>query len=337
MSTDAMESSDERIAVAAGLAYLPSDRPGWRRVRRGAGFSYVDQNGRPLSDRRRRQVESLVIPPAWSDVWIAPEPRAHLQATGYDNDGRRQYLYHPEWREAADAAKFERLSEFCRPLGRLRRRVEQDLRRGGDDWSCAALVRLIDESLIRPGSLRHFRTTGSVGATNLGAEHLDVSRHVVHLQFEGKGAIEHDIEVHDPLLARTISKLLDTAAPGEPIFKDGLSASVDSGRVNDYVREHAGPNFTAKDLRTWGATCIVAEQLARTTLRGDDVGAATKRAIEHAADRLGNTATVCRSSYVSPAVIDAFGDGRLRDAWRASRASRWLTRTDRTVSRVLEA
>ncbi len=135
---------------------------------------------------------------------------------------------------------------------------------GGDDWSCAALVRLIDESLIRPGSLRHFRTTGSVGATNLGAEHLDVSRQVVHLQFEGKGAIEHDIEVHDPLLARTISKMLDAARPGEPIFTDGNSAPVDSERVNDYVRTHAGPLFTAKDLRTWGATCIVAEQLART-------------------------------------------------------------------------
>ena len=185
-------------------------------------------------------MESLVIPPAWTDVWIAPEPTAHLQATGTDKDGRRQYLYHPDWRQAADAAKFTRLSDFATPLGRLRRQVDRDLRAGGEDWSCAALVRLIDESLIRPGSLRHFRTTGSVGATTLGAEHLDVSRHVVHLQFEGKGAIEHDIEVHDPLLARTISKMLDAAAPGEAIFTDGDSAPVDSVRVNAYVREHAG-------------------------------------------------------------------------------------------------
>ncbi len=266
---------EQRIAAAAGLEYLAADRPGWRRVRRGSGFSYLDQRGHRLSDHRRRRVESLVIPPAWTEVWIAPEPTAHLQATGYDNDGRRQYLYHPAWREAADEAKFVRLAEFSRPLGRLRRQVDHDLRHRGDDWSCAAVVRLIDESLIRPGSLRHFRTTGSVGATNLGAEHLDVSRHVVHLQFEGKGAIEHDIEVDDPLLARTISKMLDAAKPGEPIFTDGNAVPVDSERVNDYVRTHAGPLFTAKDLRTWGATCVVAEQLARTRLgrTGDDPAA----------------------------------------------------------------
>jgi DNA topoisomerase-1 len=344
MANDPMNDipDEARIAAAAGLAYLPADRPGWRRVRRGSGFSYVDQGNRPLSERRRRRVEALVIPPAWTDVWIAPETDAHLQATGYDKDGRRQYLYHPDWRVAADAAKFVRLSEFCRPLGRLRRQVDHDLRHRGDDWPCAALVRLIDESLIRPGSLRHLRTTGSVGATTLGVEHLDVSRHVVHLQFEGKGAIEHDIEVHDPLLAKTISRLLDEARPGEPIFTDGNSAPVDSERVNEYVRTHAGPLFTAKDLRTWGATCIVAENLARatSTRSADDDTAregAVKLAIEQAAERLGNTATVCRASYVSPAVIESFRDGQLREAWRASRSSRWLSRTDRAVSRVLEA
>ncbi|MET0910794.1 MAG: DNA topoisomerase IB, partial [Ilumatobacteraceae bacterium] len=170
-----------------------------------------------------------------------------------------------------------------------------------------------------------------------------VSRHVVHLQFEGKGAVAHDIEVDDPLLARTISKMLDAADPGSPIFTDGNSAPVDSERVNDYVRTHAGPQFTAKDLRTWGATCIVAQHLARVRsdrsrdAEPDDAAldAAVKLAIEQAADRLGNTATVCRASYVSPAVLDTFRDGRLSDAWRASRASRWLSRTDRTVSRVL--
>jgi len=323
------------IAAAAGLAYLPADRPGWHRLRRGSGFSYIDERGRRLSDQRRRRVAALVIPPAWTDVWIAPEPDAHLQAVGYDKDGRRQYLYHPDWRDAADAAKFVRLSEFCGPLGRLRRQVEHDLRYGGEDWPSATVVRLIDESLIRPGSLRHFRTTGSVGATTLGAEHLDVRRHVVHLQFEGKGAIEHDIEVHDPLLARTISKLLDAARPGEPIFTDGSSAPVDSERVNAYVRTHAGPLYTAKDLRTWGATCVVAEHLVRVPPDAGD--AAVKEAIERAAERLGNTATVCRASYVSPAVLEGFRDGQLREAWRRSRKSRWLSRTDRAVSRVLEA
>jgi DNA topoisomerase-1 len=331
---DADRSDERAIAIAAGLEHLPSDRPGWRRVRRGSGFSYVDANGRRLSDQQRERVTALVIPPAWTDVWIAPEPNAHLQATGTDNDGRRQYLYHPAWRQAADAAKFTRLSTFAGPLSRLRKRVDRDLREGGDDWSCAALVRLIDEALIRPGSMRHFRNKGSVGATTLGAEHLDVSRHVVHLQFEGKGAIEHDIELHDPLLARTISKMLDAAAPGEPIFTDGDSAPVDSERVNAYVRAHAAPPFTAKDLRTWGATCIVAEELARCA--PDDADAAVKAAVEVAADRLGNTAPVCRASYVCPAVIDAFGEGDLHAAWRLSRSSRWLTRADRTVDRIMQ-
>ncbi|MET0910679.1 MAG: DNA topoisomerase IB, partial [Ilumatobacteraceae bacterium] len=243
-----------------------------------------------------------------------------------------------DWRQAADAAKFDRLSAFAAPLGRLRRQVEHDLRARSDDWSRAALVRLIDESLIRPGSLRHYRATGSVGATTLGAEHVDVSRQIIHLQFEGKGAIEQDIEVHDPLLARTISRMLDQAVPGEPIFTDGNSAPVDSEQVNDYVRTHTGQAFTAKDLRTWGATCIVAEQLARTKPRElDNVDAAVKAAIEQAADRLGNTPTVCRASYVCPAVIEAFDGGHLRDAWRTARATRWLSRADRAVSRIMSA
>lgn len=326
--------AEEEIARSAGLRYLPSDRPGWRRIRRGRGFSYVDQHDAPLSDRRRQRVEALVIPPAWKDVWIAAEGTAHLQATGYDADGRRQYLYHQEWRPAADAAKFARLGQLCLPLGRLRRRVDADLRGGADDRSCAALVRLIDDSLIRPGSLRHFRAKGSVGATTLQAEHLDVSRHVVHLQFEGKSAIDHDIEIRDPLLARTISKMLDAAEPGEPLFRDDSGAAIDTAQVNDYIRTHAGTNFTAKDLRTWGATCLVAQHLVK--VRTLDPEAAVRLAIDEAADRLGNTATVCRASYVSPSVLEGFADGTLREAWRSARASRWLSRSERTVGRVLD-
>ena len=308
-------------------------------MRRGSGFSYVDAHGRPLSDRRRERVTALVIPPAWTDVWIAPEPNAHLQATGTDKDGRRQYLYHPDWRQAADAAKFTRLSEFAdTPGSAAQSRSIATCEVTGRDRSCAVLVRLIDEALIRPGSMRHFRNTGSVGATTLGAEHLDVSRHVVHLQFEGKGAIEHDIELRDPLLARTISKMLDAAAPGESIFTDGDSAPVDSERVNDYVRTHSRGLFTAKDLRTWGATCTVAEELARNTPRSaKEVDEAVRAAVNVAADRLGNTPTVCRASYVCPAVIEAFDGGHLHQAWRASRSSRWLTRADRTVDRIMQA
>jgi len=329
-------SKEEEIARAAGLRYLPSDRPGWRRIRRGKGFSYVDQRGETLSHRDRQRVERLAIPPAWREVWVSPQPTAHLQATGVDADGRRQFLYHPEWRAAADAAKFARLSQFAGPLGLLRRRVDRDLRRSGADRSCAALVRLIDDSLIRPGNLRHFRAKGSVGATTLRTDHVDVSRHIVHLQFRGKSAIDHDIEVNDPLLARTISRILDSSEPDEPLFRDDSGAAIDTVRLNEYLRAHAGFGFTAKDLRTWGATCLVATELL-TGKPAVNANAAIRAAVETAAEHLSNTATVCRASYVSPAVIDGFLDGSLREAWRAARPTRWLTRADRTVDRVLTA
>jgi DNA topoisomerase-1 len=276
------------------------------------------------------------------EVCTPPVASPHLKATGDDAAARRQYLYHPEWRSAADAAKFARLGQLCLPLGRLRRRVDADLRGGSEDRSCAVLVRLIDDSLIRPGSLRHFRSTGSVGATTRQAEHLDVTRHVVHLQFEGKSAIDHDIEVHDPLLARTLSKMLDAAEPGQPLFTDDSGAAVDTAKVNDYIRTHAGTNFTAKDLRTWGATCLVAQRLVKVKaldLTATDEGAveaAVRLAIDDAAERLGNTAAVCRASYVSPSVIEGFADGTLLEAWRSTRSSRWLSRSERTVGRILD-
>jgi DNA topoisomerase I len=337
----AAESSEgHEIAEAAGLRYLPGDRPGLSRARRGRGFSYTDAFGAPVSPAERQRIGAMAIPPAWTDVWIAPEPDAHLLAVGTDAAGRRQYLYHPAWRAAADRAKFDRLATFGPALGALRRRVADDLRRLGDEWPCAAVVRLIDESLIRPGSLRHFRDNGSVGATTLHAEHVETSRRVVRLHFEGKGSVEHDIEVHDPLLARRISDLLDNATPGQPIFTGGDGAIVDNARLNDYLGRHTGRDFTAKDLRTWGATCRVAgrlvlEPLASTRRRPTKGEDPVRRAVEHAAEQLGNTFEVCRSSYVDPRIVEAFHLGELAAVWQRSRRGRWLSRTEQTVHRVL--
>jgi DNA topoisomerase I len=335
----------EQIAAAVGLAYLPADRPGLQRRRCGSGFTYLDARGRRVPTAERRRIRELAIPPAWRDVWIAPEPDAHLVATGIDDRGRKQYLYHPAWREAADTAKFERLASFGLPLGRLRRQVAQDLSGRGSGWACAAVVRLIDSSLIRPGSMRLWRENGSVGATTLTPENLTVTRGVVRLEFPGKGAVDQDIEVRDPLLARRISDLLDRTADGEPIFSDEHGRGVDAGQLNEYIGRYAGPEFSAKDLRTWGATCLVADRLVGSEAKAglavvegvdtERTEAAARDAIEDAAAQLGNTAAVCRSSYVAPAVLDAYRSGALIAAWRRSRPATWLSRVEQAVRRVL--
>ncbi len=336
---ETQDSDHARIARGAGLLYLPVERPGIRRRRRGRGFSYVRDSGRPVGTDERARIAALAVPPAWTDVWIAPEPLAHVQAVGVDQAGRRQYRYHPDWRIAADLVKFERLAQFAKPLTHLRQQVGHDLRQRTGDWACAALVRLIDDSLIRPGHMRHLRTTGSIGATTLQAEHVDVSRSIVRLRFDGKSAVAHEIEIRDSLLARRLSDLLDDAAPGDPIFADDAGTPVDSDELNRYLARHAGEEYTAKDLRTWGATSAVAERLA-TTRPGDhdgDEDAAVLAAIEHAAERLGNTVQVCRTAYVSPDIVERYRDGTLARTWKASRSTMWLSRAEQTVRRTLEA
>jgi DNA topoisomerase I len=333
------DADHSRIAADAGLLYLPVERPGIRRRRRGRGFSYTRDIGGPVGADERARLAALAIPPAWTDVWIAPEPLAHVQAVGVDQAGRRQYRYHPDWRVAADVAKFERLGQFAKPLARLRQQVDRDLRQRTEDWACAALVRLIDDSLIRPGHMRHLRTTGSIGATTLQAEHVDVTRSKISLRFAGKSAVDHEIEIRDSLLARRLSDLLDEAGPGDPIFSDDDGAPVDSGELNRYLARHAGEEYTAKDLRTWGATSAVAERLATTRLgdHDDDVDAIVSAAIEHAAERLGNTVQVCRTAYVSPSIIERYRDGTLAQTWKVSRSTVWLSRAEQTVRRTLEA
>lgn len=325
----------ELVAARAGLVRRGDDRPGIRRRRAGAGFSYVDPAGPRVQGEQRAWIESLAIPPAWSDVWISPEPDSHLLASGVDDAGRKQYRYHQRWIDAANAVKFERLAGFPQPLAKLRAEVTRSLRDGrDDDWVCAAVVRLIDRTLIRPGSFRHFRERGTVGAVTLQPAHVTLSRRRVQLSFAGKSHVEVDVVCEDPLLARRMTDLVDAAEGQDALFVDGEGRAIDADRVNAYIRRHAGDGFTAKDLRTWGATSYAAEQLA-TRDPVHDGEAAVRDAIAAAADRLGNTVAVCRSSYVAPAVLDAFRSGALRDAWRGSRRARWLSRAERTVHRVL--
>lgn len=316
----------------AGLRYLPDDRPGTARRRRGRGFTYVDRRGRVVGGAERSRIQALAIPPAWTTVWIAEEPDAHLLATGYDDRGRKQYLYHPVWREASDLAKFERLASVGSALTRLRREVDHELRSGGVDWRTAAVVRLIDDSLIRPGSRRRLDENGSVGAVTLGTGDVDVNGTRIALHFEGKSAVEQQTEVRDALLARRLSTLLDESADGM-LFVDADDRPITAGQVNEYIAVHSGSVMSAKDLRTWGATCAAADLLVRA--EGDDTDSHVRLAIEHAADRLGNTVAVCRSAYIAPRILTAFETGELREEWRRSRRAKWLSRVEQTVRRVV--
>ena len=340
---DGRHAGDEDLAAAAGLRYLADDRPGIRRVRRGRGFSYHRRNGSAIEGAARRRLEALVIPPAWTEVWIAPEADAHLLATGRDDRGRKQYIYHPDWRAAADLAKFEHLGDVGRCLATLRKAVDHDLRARTDEWPTAAMVRLIDVSLIRPGSRRNLAENGSVGATTLGAEHISIEGRRITLDFDGKSAVEQHVEIDDLLLARRLSSLIDDEHLAG-LFVDRDDAAVDAVALNDYIARHTECDMTAKFLRTWGATCAAADYLLGVTAmpgdvsddESDDTDARIRRAVEYTADRLGNTPAVCRASYIAPTVVDAFESGELEATWRRSRRTRWLSRTEQTVRRVLQ-
>lgn len=333
-----MTTETEDIAARAGLTHRPSDRPGIRRRRRGSGYSYVRPNGAPVSARERDRIAAMVIPPAWEDVWISPEADSHLIATGVDEAGRRQYLYHPEWRWEADRVKFARLAGFGRGLERIRRRVEQDLSSSGVEQLCALAVRLIDRALIRPGSHRE-SPTQAVGAATLGSDDVQLRGGRIVLDFVGKSGVDHHIEFRDPDLAKAIARRLDEAADDEPLFSGPDDGSVDAARLNRYLADTTGGPWTAKDLRTFGGTVVVVESLAAAMnsraaaeSKPDDL---VRDAIAAAADALGNTVAVCRSSYVAPVVIDAFGDGRLARCWGRTRRGLWLSRAERATDRLL--
>lgn len=324
----------EHLAAAAGLVRLPFGVPGISRRRSGRGFTYQGTRGARVGPAERTRIEELAIPPAWTDVWIAPDPDSHVLATGIDDAGRKQYLYHPRWREAADQLKFERLGLFAAALIGLRKRVVRDLRSDDERTAqCAALLRLVDLSLIRGGSRCYAETNGTFGATTLLASHVDVKGSTVHLAFPGKGGGELDVSITDRLLAGHLRRLVATLDDDSHLFVDDDGRPVDREDVNEYLASVAG-RFTVKDFRTWGATSAVAGLLARLG-RDDDPDGCVRQAIAEIAETLGNTPAVCRSSYVAPAVVAAHLDGRLEAAWRASRGSRWMSRAERATHRLL--
>ncbi|HEX3057457.1 MAG TPA: hypothetical protein VHP82_15090 [Gaiellaceae bacterium] len=288
------------------------------RTGRKGSFRYVDGRGREIRDPATiERIERLAIPPAWKDVWIASRPRSKLQATGFDKAGRKQYIYHPDYRADQDRAKYERLIRFGEKLPALRAAMAKHLDNDelDRDRVSAIALRLIDLGWFRVGSDRHTRTSGTFGITTLRKRHVSVHRNRVRLCFVGKGRTEVRTSLVDDELADAIRELL--AVPGRSrLFRyerDGELRDLTSRALNEYVKTNLGPEFTAKDFRTWGGTLLAAIAFAE---RGLDGKAAVTAVMRTVAARLGNTPAVCRQSYVAPVVVDAYLQGRTLEDFR---------------------
>ena len=303
-------------AEDAGLRYASGAEPGIRRRRAGRGFTYTVPGGKRLTDRATLDwIRRLAIPPAWTDVWICTTKNGHLQATGRDARGRKQYRYHPRWRAQRDASKYDRMLAFGKALPRIRQRVARDLHRTGlpRERVLAAVVRLLERTGVRVGNEEYARDNQSYGLTTLRDRHARVGSKRIRFRFRGKGGKAGEVEVSDARLARVVGRCQDL--PGQELFayvdEAGDVRSVGSGDVNDYVREISGHDFTAKDFRTWAATVRAARALAgQEPARSDALARRNvSRAIEEVAAWLGNTPAVARKSYVDPSVIDAYLEG----------------------------
>jgi len=292
----------------------PSE-PGIRRVRRGRGFAYL-RDGRPVDDDVRERIAALVIPPAWTDVWICCDDNGHLQAVGTDDAGRQQYLYHPHWRVRRDVAKFERMLRFADALPAARRRVAVHLRDGEPTRrrALAAAVRIMDTALVRIGGEQYARTSGSRGLATMPCSAVTVRPDAVRLVFRGKSGVEHDLLLEDAALVRALRPLAarcEGSARDRPLlaYRDGRTwRRISSADINDYVKQVVGEEFTAKDFRTWHATVVAAEELMawERPSSGRQLSAATKAASQRAAELLGNTPAVARNGYIDPRLFEHF-------------------------------
>lgn len=302
----------------AGLRYVSDARPGIRRQKGPLGFRYIAANGRIIRAKNElARIVSLAIPPAWRDVWICSDPRGHLQATGRDKKGRKQYRYHPEWRACRDSTKYDRLLAFATALPKIRRRTRADIARGGlpREKVLATVVQLLEKSLIRIGNDEYAKENRSFGLTTMRNRHVAVHGSKVRFEFRGKSGRRHSVNVDDRRLARVIRACQDL--PGQELFEyldeHGRRRDVGSAHVNEYLREITGEEFTAKDFRTWAGTVLACLAL-RDLVSFDSQARARKnivQAVEAVAGVLGNTKAVCRRSYIHPAVLDSYMDGSM--------------------------
>lgn len=323
-----------KSAKSGGLKYVSDQAPGISRERSGKEFRYRDPSGKIIRDQNTlRRIRSLVIPPAWTDVWICPDPNGHLQATGRDDRRRKQFRYHPHWREIRDETKYARIIAFAKALPKIRKRVERDLARSGlsREKVLAAVVRLLEVSLIRVGNDEYARTNDSFGLTTMRDRHVNVNGSKLRFHFRGKSGKWHDVDIQDRRLAKIVKRCQDL--PGQELLQfldeDGEQRDVRSDDVNAYLREISGQDFTAKDFRTWAGTVLAA--IALRELQQFDTKAQAKKnvvaAIESVSKRLGNTPAVCKKCYVHPHILDSYLDGTLGETLKR-RAEELSARSD---------
>jgi DNA topoisomerase-1 len=329
-------------AASAGLRYVRDSRPGIRRRRSGKGFSYVGPDDKPVRDPATlERIRKLAIPPAYTDVWVCPDPRGHLQATGRDARGRKQYRYHPKWREVRDETKFGRMIEFSLALPKIRRRVDADLSSPGltRDKVLAAIVHLLECSCIRVGNEEYARTNESFGLTTLKDDHVEVSGSRIRFEFTGKSGKVHSVDINDRRLAKIVAHC--QSIPGEELFQyldeNGDRQTVDSGDVNDYIRRAAGDEFTAKDFRTWAGTILAVEALQQAGGFDSQREGKSKLlgAIDRVAEQLNNTRAVCRKYYIHPAVMESYLQGALVDEMKPAGNGKGGVKLSRMETSVL--
>ncbi|GAC1457942.1 MAG: DNA topoisomerase IB [Candidatus Limnocylindrales bacterium] len=338
-------------ARAAGLRYVSDDAPGITRARSGRGFSYRDQRGALIRDHAElARIRRLAIPPAWTSVWICANPLGHLQATGRDARGRKQYRYHDRWREVRDGTKYGRMIDFAAALPKIRAQTDADLRKQGlpREKVLATVVRLLEGTLIRVGNEEYAKENRSFGLTTMQNRHVDVTGGTILFRFRGKSGVQHEVDVRDRRLAPVVRRCQEL--PGQDLFQyvgeDGEPHGIGSADVNAYLKEIAGDDFTAKDFRTWAGTVLAVRALEELDGYGSEAEAKrqVQAAVESVAKRLGNTRAVCRKCYIHPAVLDAYLDGSLlrsRDSLRReieeAPERNALTAEERRVLRVLKA
>jgi DNA topoisomerase I len=324
--TDTAVSLPDEIQSArkAGLRYVIPKGPGIRRRHAGSGFTYLDENDNTIHDAETiKRIHSLVIPPAWTSVWISPDPDSHIQAVGRDARGRKQYRYHPAYRRMRDLVKFDRMRAFGRALPRIRRILGRDLARRGlpKRKVLAAVVKLLETTYIRIGNEEYAEENGSFGLTTLRDQHVQVLGEMLKFRFRGKSGQKHEITVKDPGLARILRKCKDI--PGSALFQyldeNGEPQNIESGDVNEYLREISGGDFTAKDFRTWGGTCLAASfLLEKCAADGDpevkhELKSVLVDVVKDVACKLGNKPATCKKYYIHPAIIDCYSAGNLRE------------------------
>jgi DNA topoisomerase I len=328
------QTNPEVSARIAGLRYVTDQMPGIRRIGTGKTFRYIGPNSRVVRNAETLgRIRALAIPPAWTDVWICPLEEGHLQAVGRDARKRKQYRYHPRWREVRDSTKFDRMALFGKVLPGIRARVKRDLRRRGlpKEKVLATIVRLLETTLIRVGNEEYMKHNQSFGLTTLRNHHVDVTRAKVNFYFRGKSGKRHAISIEDPHLAKIVKRLRDL--PGYELFQyvdeEGETRSIGSTDVNAYLREITGEDFTAKDFRTWAATMLAVEALSKCEAFTSQRQAKRNvvKAVEVVAEKMGNTVAVCKKCYIHPRILEAYMAGSPTPGRGESALVRFLKRS----------